>query len=112
MVQLDATIGKTFAFSERVRFELKADAFNSLNHPIYNSLVTNYASSSFGELTSATAPIFDKTGRAIAALSVSSPIQRMTPGREQQIQAAVLQAGARATAAVQKAIKTRDPKLT
>ena len=50
-------------------------------------------------------PIFDKTGRAIAALSVSSPVQRMTPAREQQIQEAVLQVGGRVTAAVKGASK-------
>jgi len=63
VVQLDATIGKTFDFSERIKFELKADAFDGLNHPIYNSFVTNYASSSFGELTSASSRTVQLTGR-------------------------------------------------
>ena len=63
VVQLDATIGKTFDVSERVKFEVKADAFDALNHPIYNSMVTNYASGSFGELTSATSRTMQLTGR-------------------------------------------------
>jgi DNA-binding IclR family transcriptional regulator len=47
------------------------------------------------------APIFDPSGRPIAALSVSSPTQRMTPAREAQIQEAVLQAAKRVTTALE-----------
>lgn len=49
--------------------------------------------------------IFDGAGRAIAALSVSSPTQRMTPAREKQIQEAVVQAGIRVTKALQSGAK-------
>jgi len=62
-IVLDATIGKTFYITESVNFQLKADAFNALNHTNYSGLVTNVASGSFGQLTSATARTVQLTGR-------------------------------------------------
>jgi DNA-binding IclR family transcriptional regulator len=43
------------------------------------------------------APILDVSGRAVGALSVSSPVQRMTHERETQVQQAVHQAASRVT---------------
>lgn len=63
LTQLDATLGKTFSVTNTVKFELKADMFDALNHTIYSSMVTNYASSSFGQLTGATSRTMQLTGR-------------------------------------------------
>lgn len=63
VVQLDLTAGKTFQITEGSSFQLKADAFDVLNHTIYQSMVTNYASGSFGQLTSATSRTVQITGR-------------------------------------------------
>jgi len=46
------------------------------------------------------APIFDSSGRAVAALSISSPVQRMTAEREKQIQQAVHEASGRLSAGI------------
>jgi carboxypeptidase family protein len=52
---LDASLGKNFAITERVRLQLRGDAFNSLNHTNLSGLVTDLSKSNFGRLTSATA---------------------------------------------------------
>lgn len=63
IVNLDASLGKAFHITESTQFELKADAFNALNHTNLSGLVTNTTSSSFGQLTSATARTMQITGR-------------------------------------------------
>jgi hypothetical protein len=63
IVNLDAGLGKTFAVTEAVHFQLKADAFNALNHTNLSGLVTSINSGSFGQLTSATARTMQLTGR-------------------------------------------------
>lgn len=60
---LDAGLSKTFDFTEKVHFQLKADTFNTLNHTNLTGLVTSISSSSFGQLTSATARTMQLTGR-------------------------------------------------
>jgi outer membrane receptor protein involved in Fe transport len=60
---VDASIAKSFQFTESVRFQLRADAFNSLNHANYGGMVTNFASGTFGQLTSATARTVQIAGR-------------------------------------------------
>jgi hypothetical protein len=62
-INLDASLGKTFSITERVKLQMKADAFNSLNHTNLSGLVNNVSSSSFGQLTSATARTMQLTGR-------------------------------------------------
>ncbi len=62
-VTLDATLAKTLNITETVHFQLKADLFNALNRTNYSGLVTNTASGSFGQLTSATARTMQLTGR-------------------------------------------------
>jgi hypothetical protein len=51
---LDLSAAKAFAMTEKFRLQLRGDAFNALNHTNLGGLVTNIASSSFGQLTSAT----------------------------------------------------------
>jgi len=52
--QVDATLSKVFAITERVSFKFQADAFNALNHTNYSSLGTTATSgSSFGRLSGA-----------------------------------------------------------
>lgn len=62
-VTVDATLGKTFNFTESVKFQLKASAFNSLNHTNYGGLQGNLASSQFGQLTTATPRTIQLSGR-------------------------------------------------
>ena len=63
LVNLDLTLGKTFNFSDTLKFQVKASAFNALNHTNYSGLVGNTASAQFGQLTSATARTLQLTGR-------------------------------------------------
>jgi hypothetical protein len=39
---------KSFAFTERAHFELRADSFNTFNHTQFNSINTNVSASNFG----------------------------------------------------------------
>jgi hypothetical protein len=63
IINLDAGLSKTFAITESFHFQLKADAFNVLNHTNLSGLVTSVNSGSFGQLTSATARTMQLTGR-------------------------------------------------
>ncbi len=63
VINLDASLAKTFDITESVHFQLKADAFNSLNHTNLSGLVTDISSASFGQLTTATARTMQITGR-------------------------------------------------
>lgn len=54
LINLDASLAKSFAITERVHAELRGDAFNSLNHTNLGGLVTDISKSNFGYLTSAT----------------------------------------------------------
>ena len=51
---LDFSLAKNFAITERTRFQLRGDAFNSFNHTNLGGLVTDISKSNFGFLTSAT----------------------------------------------------------
>jgi hypothetical protein len=49
-LNLDGSIFKTFKFSERFGFELRADIFNALNHPNFNNPNTGVNSNTFGQI--------------------------------------------------------------
>jgi hypothetical protein len=55
LINLDASIAKTFAIREKVQLRIRADTFNTLNHTNLTGLVTTTGTSNFGELTQATA---------------------------------------------------------
>jgi hypothetical protein len=55
MVTLNASLAKSFSFTERVRLQLHLDSFNALNHTNLGGLETDTTSDNFGQLTSATA---------------------------------------------------------
>jgi hypothetical protein len=56
LVNLDATIAKSFNVTERIRLQFRADTFNTLNHTNLTMLVTTINNTStFGQLTQATA---------------------------------------------------------
>ena len=63
VINLDAGIAKTFEVTESVRFQLKMDAFNALNHTNLFNLGLNPNASNFGTLNSATARTVQLTGR-------------------------------------------------
>ncbi len=54
MWNLDFSVAKNFAITEKVHFQLRGDAFNSLNHTNLGGLVSGTNKSNFGRLTSAT----------------------------------------------------------
>ncbi len=50
--RVDFTLSKNFRFSENTRIQLRAEAFNVLNHTNFRSLSTNVTSSTFGQVIS------------------------------------------------------------
>ena len=52
-VNLDGSIFKRFAFTERVKAEIRADAFNVTNTPHFNNPSGTYRTPTFGQITSA-----------------------------------------------------------
>jgi hypothetical protein len=51
---LDASLAKNFALTERTRFQLRGDFFNAFNHTNLGGLVNDVSKTTFGRLTSAT----------------------------------------------------------
>jgi hypothetical protein len=64
-INLDASLAKNFAVTERVRLQLRGEFFNALNHTNLGGLVTDISKTNFGRLTSATA----RTGQIGARLT-------------------------------------------
>lgn len=50
---VDLSIGKTFRLTESVNLQLRADAFNALNHVNYGNPNSNFTSPDFGRITGA-----------------------------------------------------------
>ena len=51
---LDFSLGKNFAITEKLRLQFRADMFNALNHTILSGLVAEITNPRFGRLTSTT----------------------------------------------------------
>jgi hypothetical protein len=51
-VEFDTSLQRKFQVTEKVKFELRATAYNLANHPIYSNPSGNSSSSSFGRITS------------------------------------------------------------
>ncbi len=51
-VEFDTSLQRRFKLTEKVKFELRATAYNVANHPIYSNPTGNSSSSSFGRITS------------------------------------------------------------
>ena len=52
LVNLDLSLGKTFAVTERSRIQIRADMFNALNHTNLTGLRTSLNDAFFGQLLS------------------------------------------------------------
>jgi hypothetical protein len=60
----DLMIGKTFRITERLNFELRAEAFNVSNTPPLNDPNGSFGSAAFGSITSAGNPrVFEFVGK-------------------------------------------------
>jgi hypothetical protein len=66
---LDMTLAKTTAITERVSVEIRADAFNVFNHAEFANPDTTLTSGTFGQVTSTT------FGTGVAALQTQRIVQ-------------------------------------
>jgi len=66
VITTDATLEKTFAITERVRFDVRGEFYNLLNHAIFNIPDFTLGDAAFGAVTSARSP---RTGQLAARLS-------------------------------------------
>jgi hypothetical protein len=62
-VNVDFTLSKAFALTERFRLRVRADTFNTLNHTNLYGLVTTTGSGNFGQLTQANSRTMQLTAR-------------------------------------------------
>ena len=49
--EVDLSLAKTFAVTERLRLQLRADMFNALNHTNFSAIQTNITAANFGRFT-------------------------------------------------------------
>lgn len=56
LFDIDLAVSREFRFIERFSLQIRAEAFNVLNHPNFGSPSANISSSSFGQITSANDP--------------------------------------------------------
>ncbi|MCL5746260.1 MAG: carboxypeptidase regulatory-like domain-containing protein [Acidobacteria bacterium] len=52
----DMALSRVFAITERTRLEFRGEAFNVLNHPVFDNPITNVSNSNFGRILSAHDP--------------------------------------------------------
>jgi hypothetical protein len=50
--EIDTSLSKKFRLTERYTFDLRASAFNLLNHPQFSNPASNISPASFGQITS------------------------------------------------------------
>jgi hypothetical protein len=50
LYQLDLGIGKTFAFTERVRLQFRTEMFNATNHTNFRNANLNRSAAGFGQV--------------------------------------------------------------
>lgn len=55
-VEVDLSLSKRFAITERIHLQLRGDAFNALNHANLNTPTSDLSSNTFGRSTSALSP--------------------------------------------------------
>jgi carboxypeptidase family protein len=51
-VNFNTSLYKTFAFTERVHFEFRAESFNTFNHTQFNGVGNSFGNGNFGQVTS------------------------------------------------------------
>jgi hypothetical protein len=56
LFDIDLAVSRQFRVVERFSLQVRAEAFNILNHPNFGSPNANVSSSSFGQITSASDP--------------------------------------------------------
>ena len=50
-VNFSTSLYKTFAFTERINFQLRAESFNTFNHTQFNAVGSNFGNGNFGQIT-------------------------------------------------------------
>jgi hypothetical protein len=53
---VDVAVSRQFKLLERLSLQVRAEAFNALNHPNFGAPNANISSASFGQITSASDP--------------------------------------------------------
>jgi hypothetical protein len=53
---VDVAVSRAFNLRERLTLQVRAEAFNMLNHPNFQSPVANISASNFGQITTASDP--------------------------------------------------------
>ena len=53
---VDLAVFRNFQVSERLKFQLRGEAFNSMNHPQYHSPNLNFGTAALGKITGANDP--------------------------------------------------------
>ena len=66
VVTTDATLEKSFSLTERLRFDLRGEFYNLLNHAIFNVPGFTFGAADFGVVSSARSP---RTAQLAARLS-------------------------------------------
>lgn len=72
--QMDLAVRRDFAIHERLRLQLRAEAFNLFNHPNFGYINSNFGQSTFGQ----------STGTLASSLGILSPLYQMGGPRSMQ----------------------------
>ena len=77
----DASLGRTFRIKERLSFLFRVDAFNALNHPIWNNPATANTSRQFGQINTYGYPRILQLGSEAGLLSLTEHRDRIAHPR-------------------------------